>query len=281
MTDKNNKIIIEGVAYTQEELETYEKELLKQTSVPAEPPKDRKFGKAFFLTDDDFGKEVHNIITAKYSDIEAIKEINLGKGSNPFYVIAVNEVLRERFPQIRTATQADLEKILREGLLELKGHYEDSGLVWRNKQDPNEYLSKDLFNQFKAKGVNLKQNSAYLVQLQNLSLKKDGASPEKLSFVLPNLVTAEYFEAPILNEQSQQCFESSDIDVATGITKKVSSSGSRRLYTRNWSQYSVKNSGLVRAYLLRNLYFSADNDELPNSDDNGRVVLISAEGGAP
>jgi hypothetical protein len=281
MTNKDEETIMEGMTYTQEELEGIYAELTKPASVPAEPPKDRKFGKAFFLTDDDFGKEVHNTITARYSDIEAIKKIGLGKGSNPFYVIAVNEVLREKFPQVRTATQADLEKILKEGLLELKGRYEDSGLVWRSNQDPNEYLAKNLFSQFEAKGVNLKQNSAYLIQLQNLSLKKDGTSPEKLSFVLPNLIIGEYLESPILNEVSQQSFESSDVDVATGITKKVSSSGSRKLYTRNWSQYSVRNSGLVGAYLVRGVNFDADNDGLSNSYDDGRVVLVSAEGGAP
>jgi hypothetical protein len=277
----NEKIIIEGVEYSPEELEEIYAELMKPTPTPSDPPKDRKFGKAFFLTNDDFGKEVHNLVIAKYSDIEAIKKIGLGQGSNPFYVVAVNEVLREKFPKIRTATQADLEKILREGSLELKGHYEDSGLVWRSNQDPNEYLAKNLYNQFKAKGVNLKQNSAYLIQLQNLSLKKDGASPEKLSFVMPNSITGEYFEAPILDEASQQYFESSDVDVATGITKKVSATGSRKLYTRNWNEYSVKNSGLVGACLGRSLDFYSNDDGLPGSNDGGRVALVSAEGDAP
>lgn len=249
--------------------------------ITKEPLKDRSFGKAFFLTDDDFGKKVHSKVISKYSNIGAITKISLGKGSNSFYVVAVNEVLREEFPKIRTATQADLERILREKSLELSGHYEDSGLVLRDKQDPNKYFAKNLFDQFKAKGVNLKQNNAYVIQLQNLSLKKDEASPEKISFVLPNSIAGEYFESPVLNEYSQQKFDSSDIDIITGITKKVSDSGSRKLYTRNWDGYSVKNSGLVKLYLYRILSLNSDIENLSNSYDSGRVVLVSAKGGAP
>jgi hypothetical protein len=245
-----------------------------------EPAKEKLFGKAFFLADDDFGKEIHKEVISRYSDIEAIKKISLGKGSNDFYVVAVNEVLREKFPKIRTATQADLEKILRENSLELSGHYEDSGLVWRSSQDPNKYLAEDLLNQFIAKGVNLKQNSAYVIQLQNLSLKKDATSPAKVSFILPNIIAGEYFEAPVLNELSQQKFNSSDVDTTTGITKKVSGVGSRTLYTRNLDSYSVKNSGLVRLY-LGFLYLGSFDENLSYSVDDGRVVLVSAEGDAP
>ena len=36
-----------------------------------------KFEKAFFLTDNEFGREVHNLVIAKYSDIEVIKMILL------------------------------------------------------------------------------------------------------------------------------------------------------------------------------------------------------------
>jgi hypothetical protein len=77
-----------------------------------------------------------------------------------------------------------------------------------------------------------------------------------------------------LNEASQQYFESSDIDITTGITKKVSATGNRTLYTRN--------SGLSGLYLGRSLYLYSGNDNLAYSDDDGRVVLVStAEGGVP
>ena len=228
------------------------------------------FKKAFFLADDDFGKEIHNLVTTKYSDIEAIKKISFGKGSNPFYVVAVNEVLREKFPQIRTATQADLEKILKDGLLPLKGQYEDSGLVWRSNQDPNKYFAEDISGQFKKQGITLQDGTPYVLWLHNLSLRKDKKSAHKLSFVLPDNFK-DYFPASILNKESGQNFDSANVDVATGIPKTLGS-GSRTLYTRD--------SGVSRLCLDWGLGLSSDDEGLGISNDVGRVALVSSDAGA-
>src|SRR3989304_9360456 len=52
---------------------------------------------------------------------------NIVKGSNPFAVVLANQILRQE--GLRTASQADLEKALRVGTLNLIGTYEDTALV--------------------------------------------------------------------------------------------------------------------------------------------------------
>ena len=263
-------------------------ELLNPSQPVFQANPDITFKKAFFLGED-FGKEIHAEIIKNYAGIEAITKVNynkkdkLVKGSNDFYCVAVNEEFRKRNLKIRTATQADLERILRESLLELSGHYEDSGLVLRNKQEPNSYFANDLFSQFKTQGINLKENTAYVINLHNLSLRKDNSPPCKLSFNLPSLIaniTDGYFEAPILNIASQQKFDSSDIEVKTGIPAKVSATGSRILYTRNFASYPIKSSGVSRLYLNGGLGLYSGSVNLPSSDDDGRVVCVSGEASA-
>ena len=66
------------------------------------------------------------------------------------------------------------------------------------------------------------------------------------------------------------------MDEKTGLPDKVykkSISGNRQLW--------IRNSGLVRLYLYGNLYIVSDNEYLVNSDANGGVVVVSAEGTAP
>ena len=251
---------------------------------PTSPIQPANLGDVFFLSEY-FGKKVHEQVIQKYSDIEAITKVKydsneaIVKGSNPFYVVAVNEFLREIIDKkIRTATQADLERILREDKLPLENQYEDSGLVWRSNQNPNQYLATDIHNQFKQNGINLKEETAYLIQLQELSLKKDNNSPYKLSFILPDksILQSQYFEAPILKETLEQKFNSSDIEVNTGLPTSVSDLGPRTLLTSQ--------EGLSWLYLGRNLDLGSNYEDLANSDDDGRVVCVETQknsGGKP
>jgi hypothetical protein len=216
--------------------------------------------------------KAYALFFVKYNDKEKIV-----KGSNPFYVAAVNEFLPEG---LRTASQADLEKILKGNLLPLKDHWEDSALVLRTRQEPNIYLAEDLFNQFKAKGINLKENSAYVIPLFTLKLREDSKSEHKLAFDISDLTLESYFQAPILNKVSQQKFNNSDIDEKTGLPIKFAVSGDRTLYTRNYKDYTLKNSGLSRLYLGRDLSLYSSWDDLANSDEYGRVVVVSSEAGA-
>jgi hypothetical protein len=52
------------------------------------------FKHAFFLENNEFGKSIHKKVIVNYPDIEAITKIDeVGKGSNSFYVVAINEML--------------------------------------------------------------------------------------------------------------------------------------------------------------------------------------------
>ena len=115
----------------------------------------------------DLGKQVHEEISSKYiyfsvvtNNITYDKKSDLVKGSKPFYVVAVNEVLREN--ALHTATPAEYEMILAANArnkklgLDLRGTYEDSALVLRTQSDLNEYLAKHLLSQLKKRNPKMK-----------------------------------------------------------------------------------------------------------------------------
>ena len=71
----------------------------------------------YSFLDGEFGKKVHDEVVSKYSGFDFFDKIKYNsekrvvEGCNPFYVVAVNEILREY--GLRTANQADLEKIIK------------------------------------------------------------------------------------------------------------------------------------------------------------------------
>ena len=295
----NNKELIEQWAHryrariekeAEEERKKKEQEELEKAKNKGKKPKKEillpqspEFKSVSFL-EGDFGKQINEKVQAKYGSFEAINKIayddknKLIKGSNPFYVTAVNEIFREFFPDknLRTATQADLERILKENSPELKGQYEDSSLVLRTKQEPNKYLAQDLFAQFKAKGITLKEDSAYVLPLFTLKLRNDEKSNYKLSFDITDSTIENYFEAPILMSASGNYINPAEMNDKTGLPNKVyekSISGNRRLWTRN--------SGLVGLCLVVCPYIVSGSEGLAYSDAVGRVVVVSAEGTAP
>ncbi len=229
------------------------------------------FGKQFL-------EEYNKRVEKDYADAPVLKVLswndveNVVAGSNPFAVVLINEMLK---PQgIHTATQADLEHIVRGNLLLLKGHYEESALVWRSNANPNGYLAKVIAaqcNGFPGLRVSLKDKSAYVFPLHTLSLYKNSSSPHTLSFKVtdpPSIV-----EAPILMSTSGKYISDTDFDLTRGLPTQVFDSAksvlipNRQLYTRD--------SGLSRLYLGGNLYVVSNNDGLAYSDDDGRVVLVS------
>ena len=239
-------------------------------------------GEYFHLTGD-FGRTMHERILKKYAGIPAIDAVvfdtqeKIVKGSNPPYVVAVNEQFRELYPgeDIRTVTQAELEQIVQANPDFVRNRYEDSSLVWRSLQEPNEYLARDIHNQFQKQGKVLQLGIPHVIPLYTLALRHDAQSPEKLAFVI--LPETTYFIAPMLNHESQKRFESSDVDRATGFPTTVREQGSRILYTRNWKDYTIKNSGLVGAYLGRDLGVVSGSEVLSGSGAVGRVVCTAPQ----
>lgn len=224
---------------------------------------------AGFLGGDD-GKEIDREIGGKYEQSALQKDSYKGgviKGSNPFYVVAVNELLRQN--GLRTATPADLERVLKTNALYLRGHYEDSALVLRSAEDPNAYLAKDLAKQIKQR-TGKQRKMPVMIPLAGLELREDQNSDYGLAFNLTD--DSEIIYAPILNKGGGN-FTSEDINEKTGLPKRTKREGNRYLYTRD--------SGLSRLCLGGDLGLYSGNGDLAYSDVYGRVVVVSGEATSP
>ncbi len=221
--------------------------------------------------DGDFGiallQEYNGRAEKDYNNSDALKVLSYDgvvKGSNPFAVVLVNQIIRKQ--GLRTATQADLEKILKTNAINLRGFYEDSALVLRSEDNPNPYLANHLLGQAEQKlKMNLKK-MPLMIPLNGLELVNDSNSPYNLAFKLRE--DAEIIHTPILNKANSD-FSSENINEETGLPRKLGE-GNRRLCTRN--------SGLSRLYLYRYLDLDSSGDDLADSGGDGRVVVVSAEG---
>lgn len=217
-----------------------------------------EFGQAFL-------NEYNGRVNTDYNGAGALKVLSYNngivRGSNPFVVVVANKILAQE--GIRTATPADLERVLNSKALSLQGTYEDSALVLRSTGDPNSYLAKNLAEQAKARGAKL--NSPLVIPLNGLDVVYDAESPHKLAFKFTD--GTQVIEAPILTKDGY--FNSQDIDSNTGLPRKISGEGNRKLWTRN--------SGLSRLYLNGDLGLVSYYDDLANSDEDGRVVVVRGE----
>lgn len=236
------------------------------------------FERAFFLQGDlgkNFLREYNAKVEKDHKNASALKVLSWDNkeqvviGSNPFSVVLASQILQPK--GIRTATQAELEKILKNNSRPLEGHYEDSALVWRSNEEPNKYLAQDIYAQFKGRGILFKDKTPYVIPLFGLALRNDANSPDDLSFALTEQTT--YFKAPILNSKTESRFNSSDIDENTGLPKKVGEAGDVFLYTRN--------SGLSRLSLDGDLDLGSGGKSFAGSSEYGRIVCIASKAVAP
>lgn len=190
-------------------------------------------------------------------------------GSNPFTVVLANQILSQE--GLRTASQADLETAMRVGAMDLRGTYEDTALVLRSDEDrdwsANTAIARDLGKQLKARGIKYSAKSPAVIPLTSLELNT-ADNNYRLSFRLTE--DGKVYEAQILSGDGD--FDSEDLDRKTGLPRKLMG-GKRHLYTRG--------NGLSGLYLDDDLNVISDGRGLDNSDDDGRVVVVSAEGTSP
>lgn len=219
----------------------------------------------------DFGiaflEEYQGRAKADYNDASALNVLryNSGvvEGSNPFAVVLANQILMQE--GLRTATQADLEKALRIGALNLRGTYEDTGLVLRSEEDrgysKNTPLAKDIAKQLKARGAFFSGKNPVMIPLTGLEIA-NADNGYGLTFRLRE--DAEVYRVPILAEGGN--FNSEDIDKKTGLPKKLGG-GNRTLYTRD-----SRLSGLYLGSDGLSVY--SDDRRLDDSVEGGRVVVV-------
>jgi len=219
----------------------------------------------------DFGKAVDAEVQGKYNSFPAISVVKYNpktqvvEGSTPFYCVAVQEVVSQA--GLRVANQADLELAIKANALSLRGQYEETGLVLRSEDNPNEYLARNLMAQINAR--NPKAKMPAMMPLSELELVADSNSPHQLAFKLKDGAEV-FYDLSVLNKDGS--FSPEDIDSKTGLPNKTGSNGSRNLYTRD--------SGLSRLYLGGDLDLVSGSGDLAYSDGDGRVVVVSAEGTA-
>ena len=224
--------------------------------------------KKYSFLEGELAREVHDWIQKTYPDFPNITKINYDsndkiiKGSNPFYVTAVNDYFRKNNLEIRTASQAELEQILKSNSLELEKHYEDTSLVLRTEDEPNKYLAKNLAGQIKKRQ---KIKLPLMIPLRGLTLKQDSNSPHKYSFQLTNEVEIIYSDK-LAHENNGKKFDEAD---EYGLPV-FNENGKRTFYTRN--------DGLSGLCLGGDLGLGAHYDLLAYSAALGRVVLVSPEG---
>jgi hypothetical protein len=219
-----------------------------------------KFGEAFL-------GEYNGRVASDFGNAPVLRVLSYDngtvKGSNPFAVVLANKILGQE--GIRTATPADLEKILKLKALGLSGTYEDSALVLRNGDEPNSYLAKDLDKQVKKRLGKL--SAPVVIPLAYLAVRKDASSPHGVSFDLTE--GSELIKAPILVEKyNGKSFSQTDKYGLPSV--KGIGDGNRTLYTRG--------SGLSRLYLGRSLYLDSNVGSLASSNEYGRVVGVRAAG---
>src|SRR3989339_999089 len=219
-----------------------------------------------------FGEEIFNEARArafeKYNSAPSLLtpfyQGGVVRGSNPFYVVLVNEVLRNNKLNLHTATPAEIERTLSLGdVLGIKGnYYVDTGLVLRSPQDsyaPNDPLAKDLTNQLE-KGLGKQLKLPVMIPLKYLDLKNDN---NKYGLGLVLREDAEIIQTDVLNQQGK--FDQKDINPETGLPREVRREGSRYLYTRS--------EGLSGLCVDNSLSLYAGWGNFGYSDDSGRVVI--------
>ena len=233
-----------------------------------EPPKDRpssinkpkpkvRLNQQYSFLEDKLAQDIHNYIQSTYPNLPNLENINPGEGSNPFYVITVNDYFRSNKSPTRTASPLDLEQALKSGI-ELKRHYEDSALTLRNTKNPNKYLAKDLAGQLKA------TNYPLMIPLKGLTLIKDSKSPHNYSFKLTDETEIIYSDKLKRGNNIKKFNETDEHGLPI-----FDYQGTRTFYTRD--------SGLSRVCLGGDLGLDSNVGNVADSNSGGRVVLVSGE----
>ncbi|MBI2451624.1 hypothetical protein HYV50_00935 [Candidatus Pacearchaeota archaeon] len=212
-----------------------------------------------------FLEEFNGLADVDYKGNSNIKVLaydgNVVAGSNPFAVVLANQILRPM--GIRTATPADLGRILESSSLPLRRQYEDASLVVRTDKcsyDRNTPLAQDLVKQVRARGIEPSTKNHIMIPLTGFDLT-NADNQYGLAFQLRNDV--ELFEAPVLiGKNNNKRFSKTD-DRALPIFDE---GGERRLYTQD--------EGLSWLCLDSSLYVLSYGGDLAYSDGDGRVVLI-------
>ena len=236
---------------------------------PIDPQRmDIKVGKGLqFITDPNLYNEIIKYLNAQFPTHRGVLSGELifvdgvMKGSSPYINVGVDMYLKSINSKHRIATQRDLET----NIEMFSGFYEDTGLELGSIDHPNKDQAEYLYNQIKK--INSRLKFPIFFDLRDLELGQN------LNF---NITTqSRYKTADCLNwKDYTSCLQKDDF----GLLVAKDNSPARHISARH---ILAINSGLSRLYFDRDLGLGFYVGNLARSDDNGRVVLVSVEGGAP
>ncbi len=141
----------------------------------------------------------------------------------------------------RIANRADLEKALQLGL-NLSGNYVDFGIALRGENvsyDSNRTSATNLVSQLMQRGISL--GKGRLIPISALTMKEDA---------------------------------NSEYGITLGLKDEASEEVMPHLAELKWNYET--NEGIARAYLNRNGDWNSNNDNLANSNDNGRIAYLAS-----
>ena len=217
------------------------------------------------LLEGDNAQAIHEEISQTYKgnplvigNVNYNKKSGLIEGSHPRYVVAVNGVFRKHNLPVRTASPADLGRIVESNILNsLRGTYEDSALVLRSEENPKRYLAQHLAKQLKARNIDFSPENPAMIYLGDLDLVADTTTG--LAFKLRD--DAQVINVPQLAKDCRFIIVNKD-----GVPIP-DEKGNRHLYTIN--------SGLSRLDQGGDLDLGSGWDYLGPSNAYGRVVVVS------
>lgn len=223
----------------------------------------------------DFGKEFleeyNGIVKSDYKDNSNLKVLsfkeNVIKGSNIYSIFLANKILSQT--GLRTATSTDVQKIINSDEKFLRNIYVDLGIVLRTEDNSNEYLAKQLGKQAKERKYDFSNENPLVFKASDLELILDENSSSGLGFKIKE--SANPFNAPKLSNKN------------SGKKFRITNEHGMPIFDKNENRINyTKDNGLSGFSLYRDSNLYSRDDNLANSDDNGRVVVLNdAEGVAP
>ena len=217
-----------------------------------------EFGKEFL-------KEYNKLIKSDYKNNSNLKILNfkenIVKGSNIYSVFLANDILS--LCRLRTATPADIQKIIDKDKNFLSHFYVDLGIVLRTENNPNEYLAKQLGKQAKERGYKFSNKSPLVFKTSDLGLILDNNSNSGLGFKIKESaspINVLQFD----NKNNNKIFNQTENGYPILIFDKYKD---RTLYTID--------EGLSGFLLGSNSYLDSGNGGLAVSASIGRIVVVN------
>jgi len=221
------------------------------------------------------GREIDQEIKRMYKDFPVVCNAtsyfgfirgSIVKGSNPFYILAINEILRRG--DYRTPTLSDAETIQEK--LKLRSTYIDLAILLKSNRNPNSYLAGRLITQINERDPAIKL--PIIIPLHGLYLTRDKKSQYGLSFCLKedvSLLDASIFSTDgyfdVLNKN-------------TGLPNQliVGPSYLHSLDTIRKKRYlfPMRTQGLFEICLFNGINFGSRDGDLNLTNPNGRIILI-------